>query len=90
MYEAGDTVEPLSPTQTEVTVDDETYVFSGWDKESDTFDDTNIVFTGSWQIQRSSVSGSSEEPIREEPQKKNEDMPPIDMMTNEPEQNIGE
>ena len=90
MYEAGDTVEPLSPTQTEVTVDDETYVFSGWDKESDTFDDANIVFTGSWQIQRSSMSGSSEEPIREEPQEKNEDMPPIDMMTNEPEQNIGE
>ena len=49
-YGPGDTVEALEPSERQITVDDVTYIFDGWDMDSDTFseDHKTITFTGSW------------------------------------------
>lgn len=47
-YAEGETVTAKAPTSTEVTVGDDTYTFEGWDKESDTFGETSVTFTGKW------------------------------------------
>ena len=49
VYTEGDTAIPDEPSQSQVEVNDVTYVFIGWDKQSDTFTDTSILFTGTWQ-----------------------------------------
>lgn len=49
VYTEGDIAIPDEPSQSQVEVNDVTYVFIGWDKQSDTFTDTSVLFTGTWQ-----------------------------------------
>jgi len=49
-FDSGQTVTPATFDETQVTIDNEVYIFLGWDKLSYTFTDTyeHIIFTGTW------------------------------------------
>ena len=48
LYDKGKEVKPITPNQTEVSTDEGTWKFGGWDKNEETITDKDVTFTGTW------------------------------------------
>ncbi|EEB36026.1 hypothetical protein ANHYDRO_01229 [Anaerococcus hydrogenalis DSM 7454] len=72
--ENGTKVSPTKPSKLEVKVKDGTWVFEGYDKESGTIENGDLIFTGKWKFvpnTNSVVSGSIGSKIKRDISKSN-------------------
>lgn len=52
---SGTNVFPANPSVMEITVDDGKWIFAGWDASSQTINDDNVTFTGTWEFEEKVV-----------------------------------